>query len=189
MALHKSIENLIHALRYREVLPHVKPCHALVDLGCHPGYAFLKRVRHLAEKAGGLDMEAEDLEDQNITVRQGDITTGLPYEDNSVDQATLLAVIEHISNPPLILAEVWRVLRPGGRLIVTTPSRLGIWVHEGLRRLRLIQDVEEDEHKDFGMCLTVLTMWLTEAGFEIETAYSFELGMNLLAVGVKPRPS
>jgi SAM-dependent methyltransferase len=186
MALHQHVENTIHFLRYREVLPHIRPCDDLVDLGCGAGYRFLRRARHLAKRLSGIDAVVDETVDGNISVRRGDITERLPFRDATTDQVTILAVIEHVHEPAPVLRECNRILRPGGRLVVTTPSQRGIHVHDAMRRLGLVRDVEEDEHQDFSMSTKVLEDWLKTAGFEVEAAYAFELGMNLLAIGRKP---
>jgi SAM-dependent methyltransferase len=51
-----------------------------------------------------------------------DLTRGLPYPDESFDLVVLTEVIEHLENHRTALSEVARVLRPGGRLILTTPN-------------------------------------------------------------------
>lgn len=52
----------------------------------------------------------------------GDVTK-LPYEDNSLSGYISLGVVEHfIEGPQKPLAEAYRVLRPGGTAIITTPS-------------------------------------------------------------------
>jgi len=186
MALHDLVEGLIHALRYREVRPHLRTCGLMVDLGCGREHRFLKRFHAVAEKCWGLDISASDSQEGNIVIRRGDITTRLPFEDASVDQATCLAVLEHIRDPLPILRECRRVLRPGGRLILTTPTRSGIRVHEMMRKLRLVRDVEEGEHQDFAMSGPKLSEWVRRAGMEVETARGFEFGMNLLLVARRP---
>jgi len=185
MALHQHVENTIHLLRYREVLPHIRPCDDLVDLGCGATFRFLRRARHLAKRLWGIDAVADDTVEGNITVQRGDITAPLPFADAAADQVTMLAVVEHLKQPASVLRECNRILRSEGRVVVTTPSQLGIHVHEGMRRLGLVRDVEEDEHQDFSMSTRVLADWLQTAGFDVETSYAFELGMNLLAVGRK----
>jgi ubiquinone/menaquinone biosynthesis C-methylase UbiE len=52
-----------------------------------------------------------------ITPTQGD-ATALPYDDESIDAVVLTAVLGEIPDQAAALAEIARVLRPGGRLVV-----------------------------------------------------------------------
>jgi ubiquinone/menaquinone biosynthesis C-methylase UbiE len=53
----------------------------------------------------------------NVTATQGDARS-LPYDDASVDAVVLTAVLGEIPDPGAAVAEIARVLRPGGRLVV-----------------------------------------------------------------------
>jgi ubiquinone/menaquinone biosynthesis C-methylase UbiE len=56
-------------------------------------------------------------------MRLGDkVTNKLDFPDHHFDFVTMLAVIEHMDNPEEIFQEVYRVLRPQGRFIFTTPK-------------------------------------------------------------------
>jgi SAM-dependent methyltransferase len=186
MPLHVLVEDLIHGLRYKEVLPHLKPCGRLADLGSGDKPRFLRHARSLAGHCWGLDPNTVPGEEGNVTLSRGDITKPLPFEDGFLDQITCLAVIEHIENPLPLLKECLRCLKSGGGLIITTPTRLGIQVHELIRMAGLVRDVEEGEHHDFFMSKDKLSNWARQAGFIVEKAYAFELGMNLLLVARKP---
>ena len=55
--------------------------------------------------------------------------TDLPLADESVDRVILAHALEHSEHVRPLLREIWRVLAAGGRLIVVTPNRRGIWAH------------------------------------------------------------
>ncbi len=51
----------------------------------------------------------------------------LPLFDSSIDRMLLVHALEHAENPREMLMEIWRVLAPGGRLVIVVPSRRGVW--------------------------------------------------------------
>ena len=51
----------------------------------------------------------------------------LPLVDSSIDRMLLVHLLEHTENPRETLKEIWRVLAPGGRLVVVVPNRRGVW--------------------------------------------------------------
>jgi ArsR family transcriptional regulator len=53
----------------------------------------------------------------NIELRRGELEA-LPIDDRLIDAATLMLVLHHVPDPEHALADVARVLKPGGRLIL-----------------------------------------------------------------------
>jgi SAM-dependent methyltransferase len=51
----------------------------------------------------------------------------LPLPDAAVDRVLLVHALEVASDPVELLREVWRVLAPGGRILVVVPNRRGLW--------------------------------------------------------------
>jgi SAM-dependent methyltransferase len=186
MALHDRVETLIREMRYRQVMRYVQSCTVFVDLGCGKEHHFLRRIKDRVTKCWGFDIEAPGRVEQNLTLLQCDITQPLLLADGMVDQVSILAAIEHLEEPISVFRECYRILRPLGRLIVTTPSWLGIKLHEILQKTGLVRDVAPGEHIDFGMSKQLLGNWVNQCGFEVETLKSFELGINLLVVARKP---
>jgi SAM-dependent methyltransferase len=54
-------------------------------------------------------------------------TTTMPLPDSSIDRAIVVHALEVGEHPRALLAEVWRILTPGGRVILVTPRRAGLW--------------------------------------------------------------
>ena len=53
--------------------------------------------------------------------------TAWPLETGSVDRLVMLHGLETSNDPTALLAEAWRVLGPGGRIVVMVPNRAGLW--------------------------------------------------------------
>lgn len=51
----------------------------------------------------------------------------LPLPDSSVDRVLMVHSLEYAENPRETLKEIWRVLAPGGRLVIVVPNRRGVW--------------------------------------------------------------
>ncbi len=52
---------------------------------------------------------------------------GLPLRDGSIDRLLMVHGIEMAENLPAMLNEAWRVLAPGGHLLMVVPNRRGMW--------------------------------------------------------------
>jgi ArsR family transcriptional regulator len=94
------------------------------DLGCGTGRAseaiapFVARVIAVDESAAMLQAAKKRLQPlDNVDLRRGDLEA-LPIDEAQLDAATLMLVLHHVTEPARALAEVARVLKPGGRLIL-----------------------------------------------------------------------
>jgi SAM-dependent methyltransferase len=54
-------------------------------------------------------------------------TMAMPLPDACIDRALLVHALETVEHPRQLLGEIWRILTPGGRVIVVVPSRGGLW--------------------------------------------------------------
>ena len=96
-----------------------------VDLGCGQG-EFLELAAAARGLAGlGLDYWRSNARAGARLGRPAlaaDLNRALPFRDASLDGATLIEVVEHIVRAEDLLAELARVIRPGGWLVLTTPN-------------------------------------------------------------------
>lgn len=99
----------------------------LLDIGCGTG----KNLESFAVKLPtfGTDMSTEALafcKKRGLTQLKQSNGITLPYADNHFTVATALDVVEHADDKQL-LSEAYRVLKPGGYLIVTVPAFQFLW--------------------------------------------------------------
>jgi ubiquinone/menaquinone biosynthesis C-methylase UbiE len=96
----------------------------VADLGCGTGHTAAALAPHV-KTVVGVDQSAAMLRAarkrtaafENVDLRQGNLEA-LPLDDESIDAALLLLVLSYVADPPQVLREVSRVLRPGGRVVV-----------------------------------------------------------------------
>jgi len=96
----------------------------LLDVGCGNG-KFLVHMRKLGWEVMGVEPDSKAVriarECFKLNVFQGRLEK-IKFPDNSFDVVTMNHVIEHVPNPVELLAECYRILKPGGKLVVVTPN-------------------------------------------------------------------
>ena len=113
-------------LRLRFLMSEVRAEDRALDVGCGSG-EFTARLARVVASVVGVDVAEEALSRARarcpgLDFRLVPVDGPLPLEDNSFDLAWASEVIEHVADTARWLSEVRRVLAPGGRLLVTTPS-------------------------------------------------------------------
>jgi SAM-dependent methyltransferase len=105
--------------------------HRVLDIGCGPGWFWAGSVGEWPE---GLDLTLADLSPgmvreagercralpfRSVQGHQAD-ASALPFEDHSFDAVIAMHMLYHVPDPAKGIAEMFRVLKPGGSLAVTT---------------------------------------------------------------------
>lgn len=144
----------------------------LLDVGCGS-----KPYRSLfvVEDYIGLDIDSEVARKRGVADFYYDGNT-FPFVDASFDSILCNQVLEHVFNPDEFLGEIVRVLKPGGKLLLTVPF---VWdEHEqpndyaryssfGLRALLEKQGIKIIQHKKIGADASIL--------FQLINAYLFKI--------------
>lgn len=162
----------------------------ILDIGCGSHPFFLINADFLEKY--GMDKISEDkyLEKGKISIRNHDIEEekSFPYDDESFDVATMLAVVEHIEPEklPYVIAEIYRVLKKGGLFIFTTPAS---WTGGILKLMSLLRLVSPDEIKEHKTSFTAadLAYYIKTGGFDpgkLKLGF-FEFSMNIWGAAQK----
>lgn len=186
-------ERRLYASRGLEVARRV------VELGCGPGFV----LRHMAEAFPDVELHGLEVdpvlverakmlfagESLDIVVRQASIfDTG--YEDATFDFVLVRLVLEHLSDPARALQEVFRIVRPGGQVVVIDNDfEMHLMASPPVPELREVYDAyckareEEGGNPLIGRDLPIL---LHEAGFvdidyEIVAAHSAVVGDEIFS--------
>ena len=101
-----------------------------VDVGCSAGF-IADELARAGATTHGVDIDEPGL--ARATARFGDRVAfhcapgdAMPFEDGSVDVVVLNHIYEHVVDPDAVVAELGRVLRPGGVMYLGLGNRLGV---------------------------------------------------------------
>lgn len=118
----------------------------VLDVGCGNGYVLFQYARNGAEVTG-VDLTATAIDLSRKRFALGGLAgtfveidgEHLPFLDDHFDIVCSMGVLHHISTPQTIVDEIYRVLKPGGRLIVMLYHR-NSWKNLVLLRVRRLLD-------------------------------------------------
>jgi SAM-dependent methyltransferase len=126
--------NAALAARYAFVLDRSPEGHSLIlDLGCGDGYVsrLLAEMGHRLvgcdESMIGLELAKGQLAEMHIDGAVSLLQNSgykLPFQNGVFDVVTLADVIEHVTYPEELLKSIYEALKPGGRLLLSTPCRV-----------------------------------------------------------------
>src|SRR5262245_23602492 len=114
------------------LLPHLRPGMRLLDVGCGPGSITLGLAEAVSPgEVVGVDIQAAQVEQARLRAAHYGVTNlkfqsasiyALPFPDQCFDAAFANGVVMHLAEPVRALAELRRVLRPGGVAAVRDPD-------------------------------------------------------------------
>jgi 2-polyprenyl-3-methyl-5-hydroxy-6-metoxy-1,4-benzoquinol methylase len=109
--------------RYAGYLRYPGPGAQLLDIGCGNG-SFLLQMRSLGWEVSGVEPDPKAAEQAcaaGLNVQAG-LLPQASLPEGCFDAAILAHVIEHLHDPVATLRQCWKLLKPGGTLVICTPN-------------------------------------------------------------------
>ena len=179
-----SIEPILQEWRIRQVLAHIPYGGVLLDIGCDLPPVLINRVKSRMKRCIGIDVAAKPGVYENIEIINVDIQKKIPLSSQSVDVITMLAVLEHLHHPENVAAECYRLLKPGGLVLLTVPSPSNKPLLELLAALSLVRPDMIKQHEHY-FTHQELRRLAQQAGFNKIDIEPFEFGLNTFMKAVK----
>ena len=148
----------------------------VLDIGTGPGLLAYDMAASVGRdgRVFGIDLSEDMLAmsrkrcaNQPRTEFQFADATNLPYSDNDFDAAVSTQVYEYVADVPAALVELYRVMRPGGRVVILDTDYESLVIHSAdeARMKRVLS--AWDEHFVHAGLPRVLSRFLRDAGFTI----------------------
>jgi 2-polyprenyl-3-methyl-5-hydroxy-6-metoxy-1,4-benzoquinol methylase len=175
----RILDRWLQRWRIAKAVPWVREGDRLLDVGCFDR-SLLDRVAGRIASGVGIDPLAEPFEGERLRMLKGHFPEDVGLPDGSFDCITMLAVFEHAEDPDAVAGACHRLLRPGGRAILTVPHPAVDPIIDALVFVGLADGMSLEEHHGFDVGETAPIF--ERAGFRLLAARRFQLGLNRLFV-------
>jgi methionine biosynthesis protein MetW len=105
------------------------PGTVVLDVGCGDGSRYTDYLISAGAKVHGFDVSdfaVRAARKRGIEAQVANLDRSLPAADEAFDSAVCIEVLEHLVEPEFTAKEIYRMLKPGGSLLVTVPN-VGFW--------------------------------------------------------------
>ena len=109
--------------KYADTLCPDEPGGKALDVGCGVGQV-VQRLMDAGHEAHGVEVSGPNIEKASRVSDRCQLYDGrtLPYGDTSFDSVGALNVLEHVAVPEAFLTEMVRVVKPSGKVVVSSPN-------------------------------------------------------------------
>jgi len=147
-----------------------EPRGPILDVGAGDGNLAM-RLRDEGFDVRAVDMFTKDFRPTDIEIRSANLNMGIPFADAEFTAVVATEVIEHVENPWQFVRELYRITKPGGVVIVSTPNLANVYTRLWFALTGRLYNFLESAYQGIGH-ITPVYLWnlrrMAEAKFDIE---------------------
>ena len=177
-------EPLLQRWRIKKILPYFPYGGVHLDIGCDTPPVLINLVKERMKQCIGVDIAVKPEKRDNVEIKRMDLQKKIDLDSNYVNVITLLAVLEHMKYPVEILKECYRILKPGGIILITVPSPQNEPILHMFAALHLVRPEMIDQHETY-FTKAYLLECLNQVGYKQAEVRYFELTLNTFAMAKK----
>jgi SAM-dependent methyltransferase len=180
------MERILSQMRFKKIIQYVPYNSSVLDLGCGYYGSLLQFLEPKISFGVGVDISVNlEAGSPKLRLVKHDLNKALPLENDRFDVVISLANLEHLENYQGVFQEFHRVMKPGGFLLLTTPTPFAKPVLEFLSyEMKIISEEEIRDHKTY-FNRDMLENYCRRVGFSHWEHKYFQVGMNNFLKAVK----
>lgn len=141
-----------------------------LDVGTGDG-TLAARMQSESFNVKAVDLVTTDFRPTDIEIRSANLNNGIPYDNGQFDAVAATEVIEHLENPWFFVRELYRVTKPNGVVVVSTPNLSNVYTRLYYALTGRMYNFLESAYRDIGH-ITPVYLWnlkrMAESKFEVE---------------------
>ncbi len=177
------LDEIIEGMRIKKIINLIPKNCTLLDFGCGDDYNLLLKLKPHIKKGIGIDAKIKNtIKENNLIIN----SRTKEIKDKSIDCVISLAVLEHLERPLAPFLELKRIIKPNGKIMITTPSPSSKPLLEFMAfKLKIINAQEIKDHKHY-FSKRDLEKIFKKAGFKKIRIKKFQFGLNQRVVARRP---
>ena len=127
----KGVRSAWHHIKFNFIRNRIKTKNTHLDIGCGPG-TFISLLRN--KLSIGIDISSKQINYAKKKYEKKNkkfllFKKKIPSKNNYFDSVSVIELIEHLPDKSIfkLIDEIHRVLKPGGKIYITTPNYLSLW--------------------------------------------------------------
>lgn len=163
-----NLNTCIHDRVVELLLPETRG--QLLDVGAGDG-TLAARLRDEAFDVKAVDLFTTDFRPTGIEIRSANLNAGIPFGDGEFAAVVATEVIEHLENPWHFVRELYRITKPGGVAVISTPNLANVYTRLWFALTGRLYNFLESAYQGIGH-ITPVYLWnlerMAEAKFDLE---------------------